>query len=131
MAEQCKRRERSHEIVIGVAMTALIVAGCGAGNPDRTGRCVDRNNVVVADAYCRDDDSKDRGWTGGGYGGGFHYYYGGSGYARGETARGGTLTPARGFSGRVSGFLHGTASKIGSVTRGGFGGSAAAHGSGS
>ena len=65
-----------------LAAVAAAIAGCGRGQPPR--RCVDANDVVVDDRFCRDNQS----YGSTGYVP-YHYYYGGP---RGSVAPGTHLT---------------------------------------
>jgi len=122
-----KRRRKirkSREIVLGVAMLSL-VATVTAGCEDR--RCVDSTGRVVSEEQCHNEEARPY------YGGGSHmffWYYGGTGgYAPGSIAGGGTFSTPRSSSwgGR---FSESARSFGGSVSRGGFGGGAFAHGGG-
>ncbi len=116
---------RTKEIALGVAMTAMIMAGCDSDDLDEKRRCVDKTGRVVAETNCMDDEAKKR-YHGSG-GGSFFYYYGGSGYSVGETVRDGSVTPRR-VSARSGSVSTSSASSRGSASRGGFGASASAHG---
>jgi hypothetical protein len=88
-------------ITLGIIMTGLIVSW----DSDEKRRCVDANNVVVAEEYCTAQDSSTS-HTSGTTHSGFFWYYGGSGHTMGTTATGG-----------------------GYVSRGGFGSSSSSHAS--
>lgn len=81
-------------------MSALLLCACGEER-----RCVDADGNVVEDEKCKEADQKQTG-TGGHRG--FYWYYGGAG--------------GRTIGSRASG------GSFSSVSRGGFGSSAAAHG---
>jgi hypothetical protein len=107
--------KKSSHVSLGLlAALAVSLTSC---NRREMQRCVDDHDMVVNDQFC------DQGY-GGSYprSGGYHWYYGGSGsYLPGSQAFGGSATPHAGFSSvRSSGA---------SVSRGGFGGSAAHGGS--
>lgn len=110
------KKRRSEIVVMGVAMSALVLSGCSDGGQRR---CVDpKTGQVVESYYCADE-------TRSAYGGVHYWYYGGSGYRVGDRVTGGSNTPPA----HGSGSTH-LASSSG-VARGGFGSSAAAHGAGS
>lgn len=92
--------KRTTGVTLGVIMSALIATGCG----DEKKRCVDANNVVVAEEFCKDQGST--GTTHGTTYSGYRYYYGGSGHTIGSVAHSG-----------------------GYVSRGGFGSSSSSHSS--
>ena len=126
-----RRYRKTEAIVLGVAMSALILTTCGDSANKR--RCVDPKTGQVVESYkCEDDETSRR--YGGGHGGysGYSYYswyYGGSGYYSGERVRGGSSTPPRSYSAPgISSVSH---SSSGGIARGGFGGMASAHGGGS
>jgi hypothetical protein len=97
--------KKSALVTFGVIMSALILCSCGEER-----RCVDANGVVVDDEKCKEADKRRTGGSyGGSHGGGFYWYYGGSGRGLGSKVSGGSFS---------------------SVSRGGFGHLAAAHGSG-
>lgn len=130
-AKPGKRYRRTEKIVLGVAMSALILSGCSDDPTADERRCVDKDGKVTQSYYCEDDETGRRS-----HGSGVTYwYFGGSGYSYGETVSGGTRTPpshyvARGI-GRTSGTMVASASHKSSsgIARGGFGSSASAHGS--
>jgi hypothetical protein len=91
--------KKSTGITLGLVMSTLIMAGCD----DKT-RCVDANGVVVEDGKCREEEKKkEQGHSSSG----FHWYSGGTGYQVGERASGGTHSVSRGGFGR-SAALHGS-----------------------
>ena len=105
------RRRSSARVSLGlVAFVAGTLAACGTAGPGR--RCIDQDSRVVPDPACDSDRRVSS------YPGVYHWYYGGSGYRIGQQAFGGSTTPGSGTA------AHST------TTRGGFGDSAAAHGSG-
>ena len=127
-----RRFRRTEKIVLGVAMSALIVSGCSDESVQER-RCVDRTGQVTQSYNCDDDET--RRYYGSSGGGVYSWYFGGSGYSVGETVSGGSRTPPRGYSAPVrmgksgsslSGAHYASAS---GTSRGGFGSSAASHGS--
>ena len=96
-----------------LAATALaLLTGC---REPQMQRCVDENNKVVDQSFCRDQNQQQNNSSV--HIPSFHYYYGGYGsYDPGTIATGGSLTP-------VSGVSY-------SSTRGGFGSSFGGEGEG-
>ncbi|MHC1743430.1 MAG: hypothetical protein AB9873_10420 [Syntrophobacteraceae bacterium] len=82
--------KRTTGVTLGVIMSALIATGCG----DEKKRCVDANNVVVAEDYCKDQSSST---THGTTYSGYRYYYGGSGHTIGSVAQSGGYVSRGGF----------------------------------
>lgn len=123
-----KRYRKTEGIVLGVAMSALILTACGEDSAHKR-RCVDPKTGQVIESYKCEDDETSRRY--GGYSGFTHYswYYGGSGYYSGERVSGGSSAPPRGYSSPgISTVVH---TSSGSISRGGFGGKASAHAGGS
>ena len=92
---------RSRSVTLGL-LASFAMTACNR-RPTEMQRCVDQTNAVVDDEYC----------TAQGYPTGrYRWYYGGNGgYRLGTYASGGSYTPHAGF----------TATRSGSVSRGGFG----------
>ena len=122
--------KRSHQVTAPLlAATALAISGC---HHQEMQRCVDENNKVVDQSFCKNLPAPQQN-MGGGYRGGaggmgffpYHYYYGGlGGYALGSIVSGGSNAPIAGrtysTTPRTGGFFSGS-------SRGGFGSS---HGGG-
>ncbi len=105
-------QKKSQRVSLGlVVFVAGSLAACG---PTDYRRCVDRDGRVVDDEQCASQARP----GGIGYYGPYRWYYGGRGLRMGETVSGGSFTPQAGTSYHSS------------TVRGGFGHSAAAHGSG-
>jgi hypothetical protein len=118
--------KKSSRIVLGVAMLGLVSALTLCDESPEQRRCVDNTGKVVADDLCRVKEAQPYSGAGSGAGGThtFFWYYGGTGgTSPGSVAAGGSFTSAHSSTGGRSSASHG-----GSVGRGGFGGSAAAHG---
>jgi hypothetical protein len=108
--ESSSRPRRSANVSLGLALfVASSLVTCGPSVPQR---CVDQDGRVVDDNACRGVLP-----TGHRPGTTYRWYYGGTGFGRGAVVHGGSYTPMSGTS------VHS------STTRGGFGSSAAAHGS--
>ncbi|HET7185542.1 MAG TPA: hypothetical protein VFI82_12710 [Terriglobales bacterium] len=105
--------KKSAKVTLGfVAAAAMVLLGCQRTEKQR---CLDKYGMVTDDYYC--DPSRP-----GTYRNFYHWHYGGSGgFGYGTYVHGGGTTPTPGVG-------HSTAS---GVSRGGFGGSGAAHSSGS
>ncbi|MCE5336713.1 MAG: hypothetical protein LLG06_19210 [Desulfobacteraceae bacterium] len=141
--EKRKSKQRKTEaIFLGAALSTLIVAGCSGNGERDQRRCIDPKTGKVVESYqCEDDETRRRyagatGWTP------HVWYWGGTGYSGGDMVSGGHYDPPRSYrapgytrSGSLAGgrVTHVSAMSRGApsgVARGGFGGSAVAHGSG-
>jgi hypothetical protein len=99
-----KHMKRSTQVVTPLLAATALALLTGCNEPMQ--RCVDENNKVVDQTFCRDQNQQQNNSSV--HVPIFHYYYGGSGsYDPGSIATGGSLTP-------VSGVSY-------STTRGGFG----------
>ncbi|MEN6438689.1 MAG: hypothetical protein ABFD97_08900 [Syntrophobacter sp.] len=120
------RRRKTETIALGVAMSALILTSCSDDGVRR--RCIDpRTGTVVQSYYCDDDETRRRYYTGSSWDS-VSWYYGGSGYDVGDRVSKGSTTPPRGYS--APGHSSSMHLASASTSRGGFGSSASAHGSG-
>ena len=140
--------KRSKKIIIGSALTALIMSGCGDGSSTQR-HCIGKNGEILADSDCaHEEEMRRRGY--GGYGGNWMLFnstypsgpyvapsapsrswaWGGSvGRSPGGTTilSGGSSSMPKGSS-FTSSFRGGSSGM--SVSRGGFGGSGGAHAGG-
>ncbi len=137
-----RKQRRTEAVVLGAALSALIMTACGEERDPR--RCIDpRTGKVVESYYCDDDETRRR-YGGSGYGMSHVWYWGGSGFSRGDTVAGGSSIPPRGYAARGTLFRSGSSTRPGTthvsamsrgapsgVARGGFGSSASSHGGGS
>jgi hypothetical protein len=86
--------KRSSQVAAPLLAAAAVTLLSGCREPQMQ-RCVDENNRVVDDHFCKDqqqNNSTFRAFP-------FHYYYGGYGsYAPGTMATGGSSTPVSGVS---------------------------------
>ncbi|MFA5961594.1 MAG: hypothetical protein WC848_02855 [Parcubacteria group bacterium] len=141
--------KKSKQIIIGSALTALILSGCSDGTSTQR-RCVDKDGKILADSDCaHEEEMRRRGY--GGYPGNwmlFNSHYPSGPYVApsapshnwawgGAVSKnpGGTTILKGGSSSmpKSSGFsssFRGGSSSGTSVSRGGFGGSASAHSGG-
>lgn len=130
-----KVRLKTKTIVLGAAMSALILSGCSDKAHKR--RCVDSMTGTVQESYYCEDDETTRRYHGVHFSS-YGWYWGGVGYSRGDSVRDGSTTPPRGYAApgfRTSGgsVAHSVSSAhgvTGGTSRGGFGASAAVHGGG-
>ena len=99
--------KRSSHVAVPLVAAAALSLLTGCRGPEMQ-RCVDENNNVVPDSFCK--DQKDQPHAAG-YVPMYRYYYGGwGGYGTGTSAGGGSFEPSPGHS-------------YSTTARGGFGGS--------
>ena len=86
--------KRSVQVTAPLVAAAALALLTGCRQPDMQ-RCVDENNNVVSDSFCKDLPNQQHNGTFPIY----RYYYGGwGGYAPGTQVGGGSYTPSAGHS---------------------------------
>jgi hypothetical protein len=116
--------KRSTQVAAPLLAAAALAMTTGCRRPEMQ-RCVDENNHVVADSFCKDLPNQQQN-NGPFYHPIYHYYYGGwGGYGIGSTVGGGSYvaTPGRSYTTR-GGFGSSFAESSGHGEGGGHGGGA-------